>query len=74
MPSQIGQIEFDGLQKNKESFLRRVIDSEAGDSLDLENIQNGLKYLKQLSGVAMAEYQLDTTEQGLTVRFQIEEA
>ncbi|MEM1219354.1 MAG: BamA/TamA family outer membrane protein [Bacteroidota bacterium] len=74
MPSQIGQIEFDGLRKNKESFLRRVIESEAGHSLDLEKIQNDLKYLKQLSGVAMAEYRIDTTENGLTIQFQIEEA
>ena len=70
----IQNIEFEGLKKNKRSFLNRIIESEAGMAFDSLDIKKDLKYLSQLSGIAAVDFRLDTTENGLDLIFSIVEA
>ncbi len=70
----IQNIEFEGLKKNKRSFLYRIIETEIGDSLSPVLVKNDLKYLRQLSGINIADFRIDTTDNGLNLIFQVEEA
>ena len=70
----IQNIEFEGLKKNKRSFLNRIIESEAGMAFDSFDIKKDLKYLSQLSGIAAVDFRLDTTENGIDLIFSIVEA
>jgi len=69
----IESISFQGIEKNKKSYLNQFIESKIGsypsDSLLLEDVQR----LKNIPSIGNANYILDTTNQSLAIIFQIEE-
>ncbi len=67
-------IEFKGLKKNKKDYLYRIINSRIGSLIDLTTIRNDVKYLNQLSGIALANFRIDTLDNKANLIFDIEEA
>ncbi len=69
----IDSISFQGIEKNKESYLNQFIESKVGaypsDSLLLKDIQR----LKNIPSIGNATYALVTTNQSVEVIFHIEE-
>ena len=69
----INSIDFQGVEKNKESYLKQFIQSTIGDapsdSLLLEDVQR----LKNLPSIGHATYDLTITNQSVEVIFYIEE-
>jgi len=69
----IASISFQGIEKNKKSYLNQFIQSKIGDapsdSLLLEDVQR----LKNLPSIGNANYVLETVNQSATIVFQIEE-
>ena len=69
----IDTVLFQGIEKNKESYLNQFIQSKIGshssDSLLLEDVQR----LKNIPSIGNATYQLDTSNQSVAIVFQIEE-
>ena len=72
-PKKIDSISFQGLKKNKESYLNQFIESKVGhypsDSILLEDIQR----LKNIPSIGNATYALTTTNQSSAIVFYIEE-
>ena len=71
--NKIESVSFQGIEKNKKSYLSQFIESRIGsflsDSLLLEDVQR----LKNIPGVGNANYRIDTINQSLAIIFKIEE-
>ena len=70
----LDNIHFEGLKKNKLKFLQRIVDSRVGDRFSFDKVETDLRYLKQLNGINQASYQIDTTSDGISLIYQVEEA
>ena len=70
----LDRIHFNGLQRNKLRFLRKIIRNKEGEAINHEKIKNDLKYLNQLSGVVKSYYRIDTVSEKTVLTFDIEEA
>ncbi len=70
----ISEIKFSGVKKNKKDFLLKIISLKEGGPLSKEALERGVKYLNQLSGVAMGVARLDTVDQRIVVTFEVQEA
>ena len=70
----ITKINFEGLKKNKPKFLRRTINNRIGEQLEINRVDDDLKYLRQLSGIVNADYRIDTIGNEAELTFKIEEA
>ncbi len=55
----IKNIEFDGLKRTKESFLRRLVKVKPESNYDLKIIETDVERLNRLPGIAKAVYNLD---------------
>ncbi len=70
----IREIRIEGLKKTKASFLKQFIKSQPGQAFSPTAIEGDLQNLVSLGMVADASYRLDTTKQGIVLRYDIEEA
>lgn len=55
----INKIEFEGLKRTKESFLRRLVKVKPQSSYNLKQIETDVERLNRLPGIAKAVYRLD---------------
>lgn len=58
----ISKIEFEGLKRTKESFLRRLVKVQPQNTIDLKLIETDVERLNRLPGIAKAVYRLDQTD------------
>jgi outer membrane protein assembly factor BamA len=70
----IGRVEFEGLDKNIESYLRRFLQVDVGHSFDPVKIKTDEQHLKNLTGIANVTYTVDTVGSNVDVTFNVEEA
>lgn len=57
----IVHIEFEGLNRTKESFLRRLVKVQPKSAFDIKIIETDVERLNRLPGIAKAIYKLDKT-------------
>ncbi|WP_438969428.1 POTRA domain-containing protein [Nonlabens sp.] len=57
----IKNIQFEGLKRTKESFLRRLVKVKPLSAYNIEQIETDVERLNRLPGIAKAVYQLDKT-------------
>lgn len=69
----LSQIEFTGLKKNKETYLKGKLQSKINQPVNFELLEADIQTLKNLSGVANVVYKLDTLNQHSKLIFSIEE-
>lgn len=70
----ISTLNFEGLKKNKESFLRKLVKVKENSSLDSTKIITDISRLKRLAGIANAEYQVvRNVDDSYTVTYTIDE-
>ena len=69
----IERIEFEGLKKTKESFLRYLIKTKEGNVVNFKTLNSDLERLNRLAGIAKATYQLTNDENRTTIAFSIVE-
>ena len=55
----ISKIEFEGLKRTKEAFLRRLVKVKPQSALELKTILTDVERLNRLPGIAKASYRLD---------------
>jgi len=70
----IRNISFTGLKKTQDSYLRRFLQNQTGEPLDRQRTQNDVQQLRNLTNVAHASLEIDTTATGLALTYHIEEA
>lgn len=70
----VGGIEFDGLKKTKENYLKRFLKNRVGEDFSKKLLEEELQQLKNLSAISNADFQLDTSGNEVKIDFQIEEA
>lgn len=70
----INDIQFDGLKRTKINYLQHFIDSQLGDTLSLSTLKRDLQNLQNLNVIAEGNYHLDTIQQAVNIRFELEEA
>ncbi len=70
----INKIEFEGLKRTKETFLKRLIKTKEGAVLDTLKITGDVERLKRLPGIANASYTYTKTSDGTAdITYFIEE-
>jgi len=69
----LSKIEFTGLKKNKETYLKGILQSKINKPLNFELLETDIQNLKNLNSVANATFQLDTIHQNITLTISIEE-
>ena len=69
----IASLEFEGLKRTKQSHAARFLGSEVGDSLDLAQLHRDVQQLRNITAFANAEFQLDTTAEGIAVTLELTE-
>ncbi|MGD1947319.1 MAG: POTRA domain-containing protein [Croceivirga sp.] len=70
---EILSIEFKGLKKTKEQFLRRLLKTKPETTFDAVRIQKDLERLNRLPGIANAKDSLVFKKDGVTVFYLLEE-
>lgn len=70
----LGELKFQGLEKNKESYLRRFLSVNEGDVFDLNQVRESEQRLKNLFGISNIRLSLDTIESDINATLHIEEA
>ncbi|MEM6766544.1 MAG: POTRA domain-containing protein [Bacteroidota bacterium] len=70
----VSAISFSGLKKNKPSYLRRFIRQQPDESFDINQFEEDLQRLKNLTSVTQVSYRVDTTQNGLALSIFPEEA
>ncbi|MGB3150643.1 MAG: POTRA domain-containing protein [Maribacter sp.] len=69
----ISKIEFEGLKRTKETFLKRLIKTKEGAVLDTLKITGDVERLKRLPGIANASYKFKETVNGAILTYYVEE-
>ncbi len=69
----ITRIQLEGLKRTKQSYAERFLQSAVGDSLDMAQLRKDAQQLRNLAAFANADFKLDTTPEGIGVRFQLTE-
>lgn len=69
-----GNIQFEGLKKNKVDYLNRFLKINKGNTFEKHQIHTDEQQLKNLPGIANVTCQLDTTDNLVDVLFKVEEA
>jgi len=67
------KIEFTGLKKTKETYLKGILQSQINKPIDFELLETDIQNLKNLNSVANVVYKLDTLNQNIKLIFSIEE-
>lgn len=70
----IDTIEFQGLKKTKINYLKRLLDSQVGMSIDTFQIKQEVQRFKNLNAIANATFAIDSTEKQNCLIFKVEEA
>ncbi|MFC2100849.1 BamA/TamA family outer membrane protein [Bacteroidota bacterium] len=70
----IQSIRFEGIKKNKSSYLQKNIQVMVGDSIDTSMLAKDIQNLNALPSVANTDYTLDTLDNDIHLVFYIEEA
>lgn len=71
----IERIDFSGLKRTKESYLRRIIDIQEGDSLRYNDTARNVQHIKDLNLFFEVGYKLDTlVNNNYAITFNIREA
>ena len=71
--SAVVKIEFEGLKRTKESFLRRLIKTKVNEKYDKAKVDLDIERLNRLAGVAKATIKEETTEGGKALTYVIDE-
>jgi len=69
----VAKIEFEGLKRTKESFLRRLIKTKENEVYDQAKVTLDIERLKRLAGVAKATIKESITEEGKVLTYVIDE-
>ncbi|KAA3636052.1 MAG: hypothetical protein DWQ02_08850 [Bacteroidetes bacterium] len=69
-----GEVKFEGLKKNKESYLRRFLSIGEGEPFDFNKVRESEQRLKNLFGITHIQLSLDTIGAGINTTLHIEEA
>jgi outer membrane protein assembly factor BamA len=69
----ITKIGFEGLERTRESFLKRLIKTKEGAVLDSVKVIGDVERLKRLPGIANASYSFKATPSGTIITYAIEE-
>jgi outer membrane protein assembly factor BamA len=70
----INSITFEGLKKTKTTLLSSFLSNRIGTTTNAALLQSDAQQLSNLDIVAFAQYHVDTTEQGLDIRYEVKEA
>ena len=70
---EIHNLEFEGLKRTKESFLRRLVKVKPNAAYDSILIKEDIERLKRLPGIANASFSTRKTNDGIEVLYEIEE-
>jgi len=71
--NQLTKIEFIGLEKTKETYLKSLLQCKINEPLNLQFVETDIQTLKNLSSIADAQYSLDTIDQNIRLLFTIDE-
>jgi len=69
----LGEIEFVGLKKTKETYLKKLLQTKINQPLNINLISTDLQNLKNLTSIAEVKYKLDTLDQHIKLIFSVEE-
>lgn len=72
-PNHLSKIEFVGLEKTKETYLKSILQCKTNEPLNLQILETDVQTLKNLSSIADAQYTLDTINQNIRLLFSIDE-
>lgn len=67
------KLEFSGLKKNKESFIRRLVKVKQGATYDTIKAAEDIERLKRLPGIASASYSANRIPEGVNLEYSIVE-
>lgn len=70
----VNTVEFEGLKRTKETFLRRLVKVKPGSTYDSLKVSTDVARLNRLPGIAKATRELKTNSDGsYTIKYEIEE-
>lgn len=69
----VAKIEFEGLKRTKESFLRRLIKTKENELFSVDKVELDIERLNRFPGIANSEYKQTRGEGGITVTYTIDE-
>lgn len=69
----IEELNFTGLKKTKESFLRRLVKTKLGSSYDSILVAKDIERLKRLPGIASASFSKIVREEAVSLNYEIVE-
>lgn len=67
------EIEFLGLSKTKEAYLRNILQAKINQLITIEDINADLQILKNFSGFSDAHYEIDSIGQNIHLTYLLEE-
>lgn len=70
----ISTVRFEGLKKTDEGYLQHFLSSRRGEVFSLKKLKKDEQRLKNLAGINNVVCQRDTTESGINILFEVEEA
>jgi len=70
---QVSEVEFKGLKKTKEDYLLSILHAKSNQSISQDQIDEDLQVLKNFSGFANAEVDIQTTANGEILTYVLEE-
>jgi len=70
----IKSIEFSGLARTQKAFVEQFIDTQKGDTLDINKLENESNFLKHLPAFSNVTYSLETNNKKAFIKFLFEEA
>lgn len=69
----VDHVNFEGLTRTKPDFLNELLNLKVGGEMDVALLEKDLQILKNLSPIASAEIQVDTTLTGVKLLYRISE-
>ena len=69
----VGEIEFEGLKRTKESYLYTFLQTAPEKTTTKESLENDVQQLKNIASIGHASYHVDTIKNKLRVTFKVEE-
>ncbi|MEM8848134.1 MAG: POTRA domain-containing protein, partial [Bacteroidota bacterium] len=69
----VDQLEFSGLKRTKERFLRRLVKVKPTSAFDTLKINTDIERLKRLPGIANASYSVEEKEGKTVVNYEVVE-
>ena len=70
----IESIQFTGLKKTKEKYLLKILNTEAGETYNPEQLEKEMNFLKRMPGINQASYRMISTDSIGTLIIDIEES